>query len=105
MTTTLRQLTDPRKDIRTKLSNTLTGFKFTDVSPQQKERTIKRRLEEAAKSLGARTFEQVYIPQGQSQSQQAKEKLDAYMEIIRALGKESQKRRKKDQIRDKKRKG
>lgn len=105
VTTTLRQLTDPRKDIRTKLSNTLTGFKFTDVSPQQKERTIKRRLEEAAKSLGARTFEQVYIPQGQSQSQQAKEKLDAYMEIIRALGKESQKRRKKDQIRDKKRKG
>ncbi|TXH13422.1 MAG: hypothetical protein E6R03_11420 [Hyphomicrobiaceae bacterium] len=103
--TTARQLTDPRKDIGTKLSNTLTGVKFTDVSPQQKERTIKRRLEEAAKSLGARTFEQVYIPQGKDQSAESKERLDAYMEIIRSLGKESQKRRKADQIRDKKRKG
>lgn len=102
--TTARQLTDPRKDIGTKLSNTLTGVKFTDVSPQAKERTLKRRLKEAAKSLGARTHESIYFPTEDTLTGQAKERVEAYKELISALGRKSQSR-KKDQIKDKKKKG
>lgn len=100
-TTTLRQLTDTRKSIPAKLLNTFTGMKVSTVSPQQQERTLRRKLEESARKLGARTFEQIYFPKDKTYTGQAKERVEAYQKLINALSKKA-KTRAKDKVKDKK---
>lgn len=96
LATTARQLTDPRKSTAGKLLNTFTGLKVTTVSPQQQERTLRRKLEEVAKSLGGRTFEQIYFPESNTYTGEAKERVEAYKTVINALSK-----RAKDRAKDK----
>ena len=97
LTTTVRQLTDPRKSPSTKALSALTGLKITTVSPQQQERTLRRKLEEVARSLGGRTFEQIYFPKDKEYTGQAKERVEAYKTIINALSKRA-KSRSKDKL-------
>ena len=97
VTTTVRQLTDPRKSPSAKALSTLTGMKVTTVSPQQQERTLRRKLEEVARSLGGRTFEQIYFPKDNEYTGQAKERVEAYKTIINALSKRA-KSRSKDKL-------
>lgn len=94
LTTTARQLTDPRKSIPAKLLNTFTGMKVTTVSPQQQERTLRRKLEEVARSLGGRTFEQIYFPESNTYTGEAKERVEAYKTVINALSKRAKERAK-----------
>lgn len=97
LTTTVRQVTDPRKSLSAKALSNLTGLKITTVSPQQQERTLRRKLEEVARSLGGRTFEQIYFPKGKEYTGQAKERVEAYKTIINALSKRA-KSRSKDKL-------
>lgn len=94
LTTTARQLTDPRKSLGGKLLNTFTGMKVTTVSPQQQERTLRRKLEEVARSLGGRTFEQIYFPESKTYTGEAKERVEAYKTVINALSKRAKERAK-----------
>lgn len=94
LTTTARQLTDPRKSMGGKLLNTFTGMKVTTVSPQQQERTLRRKLEEVARSLGGRTFEQIYFPESNTYTGEAKERVEAYKTVINALSKRAKERAK-----------
>lgn len=92
--TSLRQATDPRKGPLTKALNLGTGIKITDVSPKQQEQSLRRKLEAAAKEMGGRTFEQIYFPESKTYSGQAKERVDAYKEIINALSRRAKSRAK-----------
>ena len=100
-TTTLRQLTDSRKSWQAKALNAVSGLKISTVSPQQQERTLRRKLEESARKLGARTFEQIYFPKDKTYTGQAKERVEAYQKLINALSKKA-KTRAKDKVKDKK---
>ena len=59
--TTLRQLTDTRKELAPKLATALTGVKVTDVSPKQQHFTILKRAEDLAKANGAKSRSDVYF--------------------------------------------
>jgi hypothetical protein len=63
LVSTARQLTDTRKGILTKAANTLTGFKFSKVSPQAQDQILRERLSLISNQIGGRTFERDYIPQ------------------------------------------
>lgn len=63
LVSTARQLTDTRKGALTKAANTLTGFKFTKVSPQAQDQILRERLSLISNQIGGRTFERDYIPQ------------------------------------------
>ncbi len=60
--TTLRQLTDPRKDLFTQAINIGTGFRVSDVSPQARDRYIMDLAHKAMKDIGATGWEKVYFP-------------------------------------------
>lgn len=90
----VRQLTDRRKSRGAKALSLLTGMKVTTVSPQQQERTLRRKLEEVAKSLGGRTFEQIYFPKSNTYSGETAERVEAYKTVINALSKKAKDRAK-----------
>ena len=87
---TVRQLTDPRKDVFSKALGFGTGIKFSDVSPQAQERTLRKKVEAAAKQLGGRTSTSVYFPQDLVGNEQ----VNRYKDLLRHLGKKSRKRSK-----------
>jgi hypothetical protein len=47
----------------TKAANTLTGLRFTKVSPQAQDQILRERLSLLSNQMGGRTFERDYIPQ------------------------------------------
>ena len=60
--TTLRQLTDPRKDLGEKALNFLTGIRTTTLSPYQQDYAAKQAFEEIAKEGGfGGEYKQPYI--------------------------------------------
>jgi len=59
--TTLRQWTDFRKSIPSKLVNTATGFRVSDVSPGAQDAILRERAHQAMKSLGAKNFQRTYF--------------------------------------------
>jgi hypothetical protein len=63
LVSTARQLTDTRKGVLTKAANTLTGLRFTKVSPQAQDQILRERLSLLSNQMGGRTFERDYIPQ------------------------------------------
>jgi len=63
LVSTARQLTDTRKGVMTKAANTLTGLRFTKVSPQAQDQILRERLSLLSNQMGGRTFERDYIPQ------------------------------------------
>ena len=62
--TTLRTLTDPRKNAATRATNLLSGVKFSDVPLKRREAIERELLAGEMKKMGARTFEETYFPKG-----------------------------------------
>jgi len=60
--TSLRTLTDPRKNAATKAVNLGTGVHLTDVSPASMDRELRNRVARVEKQLGGRVFSSAYIP-------------------------------------------
>ena len=59
---TVRSLTDERKNLPQKLLNFATGLRITSLSPEKQEFTLQQRAEELMRDLGGRAFERTYIP-------------------------------------------
>ncbi|TWT95767.1 hypothetical protein Pla100_34090 [Neorhodopirellula pilleata] len=95
-----RQLTDTRKRLGetplpgpASLINFLTGVRVTDVSPEQKQRTLEGLIDNRLQGLGGRVFERRFIPEGTplTANQQAElEQLRALQSKLRRLRRESQ---------------
>lgn len=77
-----RTLADPRKDIASKLVDTLTGAKITDISPGKQLATLQKRAEDLARSEGAFESRMVGFP---------KERLAELRETNPALAERQQK--------------
>lgn len=61
--TTLRQITDTRKNAPTIAANVLTGVRFADVSPANRDAIIRERAQAfERRNLGANLFETTYVP-------------------------------------------
>lgn len=58
---TIRSLTDTRKDMATKALNTLTGVKVTDVSPKRQTYELMKKAEKLAKANGGHVRSEVYF--------------------------------------------
>lgn len=65
MAGTVRTLADPRKDLGSKLANTMTGFQIADVSPAKQQATLQKRAEDLARSQGAWEQRTVGFPKEQ----------------------------------------
>jgi hypothetical protein len=63
--TTLRSATDERKHDLGGMMNLLTGFKVSDISPAAQDAVTRERMQALMKSLGAKSFENVYFPKAQ----------------------------------------
>ena len=85
---TARTLTDPRKDVGTRLLNVGTGVRISDVSPGAQDAVIRDALTEMMKDSGANTYAKVYYPGGPQTPEQIE-----YMAMMNLLA-ERQKRRK-----------
>ena len=100
--TTLRQITDPRKlptalnglDERSQgrdlLLNLLSGIKISDVSPESMDRQLRDQLSDAMKELGSRSFETQYVPAAAQQTPEQLRRLQqikALQRLIKARGK------------------
>lgn len=59
---TARTLLDPRKDVGTKLADTFSGLKITDVSAKKQISTLRKRATELAKDLGAFEVSEAIFP-------------------------------------------
>jgi DNA-directed RNA polymerase specialized sigma24 family protein len=94
---TATKLTDTRKNLPYKLANTATGFRFTDVEPDAKERIA---IDMASKLLkeefGGREFARTYIPDWQEDrlSEDKKEQLAAIQSFISDVQKQTRDRKK-----------
>lgn len=74
---TARTLTDPRKNLPSKLLNTLTGARLTDVSEGSQQAMLQEAIHGQMKGSGARTFENVYFPKDQLAEMLPDERLTA----------------------------
>lgn len=61
----VRTLADPRKDIASKLVDTLSGARVTDISPEKQMATLQKRAEDLARSQGAWEQRTVGFPKEQ----------------------------------------
>jgi hypothetical protein len=94
--TSLRQLTDPRKDIGEKAVNFLTGARITDVDLKAQERVVQNRALDLMKGMGARTFEKPYFPDDLVEEMSPEEAAQAdALELLQAVLADRQKKRKK----------
>jgi hypothetical protein len=90
---TVRTLSDPRKENWEKALNLLSGVKKTDVSPAQQEAILDEMRQAKMKSLGARAFENVYFRKDEleqmppAQRQEA-EQLQTIMKVLTRRAKE-----------------
>lgn len=91
-----RTLTDPRKGVGAKLSNTLTGLKITDVSPATQDRELRARISQVEKKLGASTYLDTFVP-ADVKAEMSPEEAQAYQQLqaLRRLLEERSKARKK----------
>jgi hypothetical protein len=60
--TSLRTMTDPRKDMLTKAFNLTTGLRVSDISPAAQDAAFEEKLKAASRDLGGRIFSRVYMP-------------------------------------------
>lgn len=60
--TTLRQLTDTRKDWKDKAAALGTGLRVSDVSPAAQDAMLREWVQDAEKKIGGRTFLKTWIP-------------------------------------------
>jgi hypothetical protein len=94
--TSLRQLTDPRKDIGEKAVNFLTGARITDVDLKAQERVVQNRALDLMKDMGARTFEKPYFPDELVEEMSPEEAAQAdALELLQAVLADRQKKRKR----------
>lgn len=78
--TTIRQLTDPRKGVRAKAVNFLTGVRLTDVSPASQDAALRDMIQSLMRQHGARPFQNLYFKGGpQTEEQKA---LDAINKML-----------------------
>jgi hypothetical protein len=96
LTTTARQLADPRKGLGTKALNALTGMRVTDVSPGAKDAVKREAIMNLMRELGGSQFVRPYFPKEQvakmtPEQQQAVMQLEA---VMRALDKSMKQRAK-----------
>ena len=61
----VRTLADPRKDIASKLVDTMSGARVTDISPEKQMATLQKRAEDLARSQGAWEQRTVGFPKEQ----------------------------------------
>ncbi|NCX56199.1 MAG: hypothetical protein EBW87_03260, partial [Burkholderiaceae bacterium] len=61
----VRTLADPRKDIASKMVDTLSGARVTDISPEKQMATLQKRAEDLARSQGAWEQRTVGFPKEQ----------------------------------------
>lgn len=90
---TVRTLTDPRKEPITKALNLSTGMRFTDISPAAEDAILRENAQREMKSLGSKTFLRTYIPDPieASMSPEVKEqarRLEALMNELATRAKE-----------------
>ena len=94
LVTTARQLTDTRKDQLAKAANTLTGLRFSDVSPDAQLRTLAEKTQIGAKKIGAKLHTSVYFPDGLSEDTGVRQEVNNYKNLLKHLAKQSKKRSK-----------
>jgi hypothetical protein len=63
--TTIRSATDERKHDLGGMMNLFTGFKVSDISPAAQDAVTRERMTALMKTLGAKSFENVYFPKAQ----------------------------------------
>jgi hypothetical protein len=63
--TTIRAATDERKHDPAGMMNLLSGIKVSDISPAAQDAVTRERMQALMKSLGAKSFENVYFPKAQ----------------------------------------
>ena len=63
--TTIRSATDERKHDPAGLMNLLSGIKVSDISPAAQDTVTRERMQALMKTLGAKSFENVYFPKAQ----------------------------------------
>lgn len=93
-----RTLADPRKEgligAAIKGTNVLSGFKFTDVSPQAQSRVLTDLIQEAIRDSGGSVFETPYLSK-RDRAQMSPERTQAVDELL-ALDREQQKLRRRE---------
>lgn len=90
--TSARTASDPRKGNLGKAMNLLTGFKVTDVSPGSQDALLQERADQAMKTLGARDFDVVYLPEDVKAALSPEQQV-AYLQLM-AIKKAMQDRKK-----------
>jgi hypothetical protein len=92
----LNTLLDQRRGTAKKLLNLGTGVRLTDVEPWQQERAAIDRATEMLKDYGGRTMELPYVPDWAKERlpQDKKEELEAIMEFMKGVKKQSREKKK-----------
>jgi len=78
--TSLRTLTDTRKDPLSMAVNLGTGFRRTDVSPASQDRELRNRIQQVEKRLGSKVYSDTYIPK-EVQAKMSPEELRSYQQL------------------------
>lgn len=93
--TTMRTLTDPRKDAATKAANLATGVRVADISPAEQKRAIRNRALEQMLGMNARTFERVYFSADDKADMAPDERYAAarYEALVQAISEQTRVRR------------
>lgn len=99
LTTTVRQATDPRKNVATRAVNLLTGVRLSDVSPAAREGVLREEINAYARDyLGAKVYEKVYFNKETiAQEEKNNPEQAAAMRQVNRLGQVLKKRREQRQ--------
>lgn len=95
--TTLRQITDPRKDVLSKATNFATGARITDVDmDRSRELEAVKAIKEQARNRGARVFEDVRFTRDQLEklSPEDREQAEKLQKMLSAFAKRGRERAK-----------
>lgn len=86
---TIRTLTDRRKNALVKAFNLGTGLRFSDASPAAQDAVLKNALEDQIRQEGGKLFEGVYFPEGYTPTPEQ----DVMLQLLNELRKRSRGRR------------
>jgi hypothetical protein len=67
------------------LVNAMTGIRVTDISPEQRQRTLEGLVDERLRDHGAKTFERTYIPKTNELSDKQRIEIAKLQQILRSV--------------------